>query len=242
MSIELLIVVLFCMVVQNMFGVGILVFGTPILLGLDYDLLEILGMLLPSSLLVSLLQVQTLKNAALPNSKSFVHSIFGVLLGAALLLFFTVPVFVYVLTAIAMLMAGCLRLNNNLRTSVGSLLARPWLKFYFWNGFFHGFSNLGGILLVLKNSLDTFDKRQALKNTASIYIIYMLSQIVVICLSGNYRLLFEGLVVAPIVATFSFVLGNRPLVFFSMQFMDNALGVFFVSVSAVLFYKVSLLI
>ena len=56
MSVEPLIVVLSCAVIQNVFGVGILVFGTPILLSLGYDLLSALGILLPSSLFVSLVQ------------------------------------------------------------------------------------------------------------------------------------------------------------------------------------------
>jgi hypothetical protein len=34
------------------------------------------------------------------------------------------------------------------------------------------------------------------------------------------------------------VLGDRPITFLSAKFMDNALGVFFISVSAVLSYKI----
>ena len=217
-------------------------FGTPILLALDYELLKILGVLLPSSLLVSLIQIWFLRTSAPPSSRTFLESIVGVLFGATLLVFFAVPLFVYILTASAMLLAGCLRFSGKLRCLVGKFLDKPSLKFHFLNGFFHGFSNLGGILLVLKNSLNSPDKNQALNNTASIYLIYVLPQMAVLFVSGNYEVFADGLIVASIVAGFSLILGIRPINFLSTRLIDNALGLFFVSVSIVLFYKISLLI
>lgn len=237
MSIEPLVVVFFCTVVQNIFGVGILVFGTPILLGLGYDLLTILGILLPTSLLVSLTQVMTIKNAVFPSFKALLHSVIGVVLGTVILINYSVPVFVYVVTALAMLFAGSLRLSLNLRNKVNYMMSRPRLNFYFFNGVFHGFSNLGGILLVLKNNLDTLDKNQALVSTSSIYLIYVMSQITVFFISGNQELFFEGLIISPLFALFSILLGNRPLKFLSGKSMDNALGTFFILASLVLCYR-----
>jgi hypothetical protein len=236
--IEPLIIVIFCTVIQNIFGVGILVFGTPILLGLDYDLMTTLGILLPSSLLVSLIQILTTKNARFPSKNSLIQSVCGVVLGALLLFYFSVPLSVYVVTAAAMLLAGGLRLNLELRDRVCHFLTQPSLNFHFINGIFHGFSNLGGILLVLRNNLGNDTKNQSLMNTASVYLIYVLSQISVLCLLGNFEIFINGLMVLPVVGLFSFVLGDRPITFLSAKFMDNALGVFFISVSAVLSYKI----
>ena len=238
LSIEPLIVVLFCTMVQNIFGVGILVFGTPVLLSLGYDFVTTLGILLPSSLLVSVTQIVTIKNAVFPTLKVFVHSVIGVALGATLLITYCVPVFIYIVTALAMLFAGGLRLRLDLRDRVGYWMARPYLKFYFLNGIFHGFSNLGGILLVLKNNLDTVDKNQALMSTASVYLIYVMSQIVVFLILGNHEPFRDGLVMSPLIALFSIVLGNKPLTLLSVNVLDNALGIFFILVSFVLSYKV----
>ena len=236
--IEPLIIVVFCTVIQNIFGVGILVFGTPLLLSLDYDLMTTLGILLPSSLLVSLIQISTIKNARFPSTNALIQSVCGVVLGAFLLLYFSVPLSVYVVTAVAMLLAGGLRLNLELRNRIYHFLTQPSLNFHFINGIFHGFSNLGGILLVLRNNLGNDAKNQSLMNTASVYLIYVLSQISVLCLSGNVEIFINGLMVLPVVGLFSFVLGDRPITFLSAKFMDNALGVFFISVSAVLSYKI----
>ena len=238
MIIEPLIIVIFCTAIQHIFGVGILVFGTPILLSLDYDLMTTLGILLPSSIFVSLTQILTIKNARFPSTNSLIQSVCGVVLGALLLLYFSIPLSVYVVTAVAMLMAGGLRLNLKLRYRVYHFLTQPWLNFHFINGIFHGFSNLGGILLVLRNNLGDDAKNQSLMNTVSIYLIYVLSQISVLCISGNFAIFINGLMVLPVVVLFSFMLGNRPLTFLSAKFMDNALGVFFISVSAVLSHKI----
>ena len=184
--IEPLVIVVCCTVIQNIFGVGILVFGTPILLGLGYDLMTTLGILLPSSLLVSLIQIITIKNVQFPSTHVLIQSIFGVLIGAFLLLYFSVPLSVYGVTAVAMLLAGCLRLNLKLRQTMFYFLTRPSLNFYFINGIFHGFSNLGGILLVLRNNLEINAKNQSLMNTASVYLFYVLSQISVFVLIRQY--------------------------------------------------------
>ena len=238
MIIEPLLIVIFCTVIQNIFGVGILVFGTPLLLSLNYDLMTTLGILLPSSLLVSLIQISTIKNARFPSTNAFIQSVCGVVLGAFLLFYFAVPLSVYVITAVAMLLAGGLRLNLVFRSRIYHFLSQPSLNFHFINGIFHGFSNLGGILLVLRNNLGHDSKNQSLMNTASIYLIYVLSQISVLCLLGDFEIFKNGLMVLPVVGLFSFVLGDRPITFLSAKFMDNALGVFFISVSAVLSYKI----
>jgi len=46
-------------VVQSIFGMGVLVFGTPTLLLMGYDFIPTLGYLLPASFAISLLQVMT---------------------------------------------------------------------------------------------------------------------------------------------------------------------------------------
>ena len=238
MIIEPLLIVILCTIIQNIFGVGILVFGTPLLLSLNYDLMTTLGILLPSSLLVSLIQISTIKNARFPSTNAFIQSVCGVVLGAFLLFYFSVPLSVYAVTAVAMLLAGGLRLNLVFRSRIYHFLTQPSLNFHFINGIFHGFSNLGGILLVLRNNLGHDSKNQSLMNTASIYLIYVLSQISVLCLLGDFEIFKNGLMVLPVVGLFSFVLGDRPITFLSAKFMDNALGVFFISVSAVLSYKI----
>lgn len=50
-------VIMLFSVIQSIFGMGILVFGTPALLLLGYDFSSVLGLLLPSSVLISFTQL-----------------------------------------------------------------------------------------------------------------------------------------------------------------------------------------
>ena len=49
----LLLLIFFLSIVQSIFGVGLLILGTPILLLFDYSFINILFILLPSSIVVS---------------------------------------------------------------------------------------------------------------------------------------------------------------------------------------------
>ncbi len=57
MPIDILVTLILTTVIQSLFGVGILLFGTPILLLLGYDFNDTLSVLLPVSITINLLQV-----------------------------------------------------------------------------------------------------------------------------------------------------------------------------------------
>jgi hypothetical protein len=57
MPVDILLAVVATSVVQSIFGVGVLLFGTPILLLLGYGFVDALGVLLPVSVAISALQV-----------------------------------------------------------------------------------------------------------------------------------------------------------------------------------------
>jgi len=57
MSADILLTVVATVLVQSIFGAGVLLFGTPILLLLGYEFVEVLVILLPISLVVNGLQI-----------------------------------------------------------------------------------------------------------------------------------------------------------------------------------------
>ena len=57
MDIEIFIIVTFLALIQSIFGVGILLLGTPILLLLNMEFISVLYLLLPISLCVNLIQI-----------------------------------------------------------------------------------------------------------------------------------------------------------------------------------------
>ena len=58
---ELLIISIFCFF-QSVFGVGLLLLGTPTFLLMGYNFFEVLNILLPYSILISFLQISSSKN------------------------------------------------------------------------------------------------------------------------------------------------------------------------------------
>jgi uncharacterized membrane protein YfcA len=57
MPIDILLIVVSTSVIQSVFGVGVLLFGTPLLLLFGYEFVDALGVLLPVSIAISTLQV-----------------------------------------------------------------------------------------------------------------------------------------------------------------------------------------
>lgn len=57
MPVDILLTVIATSVIQSIFGVGVLLFGTPTMLLLGYDFVEALGVLLPASMAINVLQV-----------------------------------------------------------------------------------------------------------------------------------------------------------------------------------------
>jgi len=237
LSLEPFFIVLLCTLVQNIFGVGILVFGTPVLLSMGYGYLEVLGILCPSSLGVSLVQIIMIRGAKFPKPSEVLQSIAGVVIGTTFLSILAVPIFIYLVTAIVMFFAGILRLSSQFQRAVVKALEFKTPYFHFVNAVFHGFSNLGGVLLVFKNSIATTNKDQKLMNTAFIYALYVIFQIIVLSVSGNAELFLVGALMVPFSVLLSIILMHKSVTLLSPKNMDIALGVFFISVGGVLIYK-----
>ena len=58
MNFDVLLVILFTSIIQSIFGTGVLLFGTPTLLLLNYNFENALIILLPTSILINLLQIK----------------------------------------------------------------------------------------------------------------------------------------------------------------------------------------
>ncbi|MBU1344056.1 MAG: hypothetical protein KKD66_20775 [Proteobacteria bacterium] len=57
MSLDILLIVIGTSLIQSVFGVGVLLFGTPILLALGYDFIKAITVLLPISLTINMFQI-----------------------------------------------------------------------------------------------------------------------------------------------------------------------------------------
>ena len=237
LTFEVLLTLAICTFVQGVFGVGILVFGTPILLALDYGYFDVLGILCPTSLGVSFFQIIKARQLFSLNLKIKIFSIFGVFTGSALLVIFAVPTSIYAIVAATMFFACLLRFKANFQAKVSKFLHSYSAVFYLTNSVFHGFSNMGGILLVLKNNLETRQQQQALSNTAVMYFIYVVCQIIVIVITGHSSTFFLGVLMSPIVVFLALIFLRIGMRILKQSLVNIALGVFFFSAGVVMSVK-----
>jgi uncharacterized membrane protein YfcA len=179
-------VVALVVVVQSLFGVGVLFLGTPFLLILGLPYLEILGVLLPVSLCLSIIQTA---------------------MGWREIQWTTVRWFVWLslpATAVGTLLLKSIVGAAYLPIAIALYLGVVSLGFYFqvapnvihWalkrdrlyillTGLIHGATNLGGPLLSTYVLAKYDDKQQARATTAICYGLVVVVQLLTLSMSGN---------------------------------------------------------
>jgi len=139
-----LIIILPLILVQSIFGIGLLLFGTPTLIYFGYNYSETLSLLLPISIIISLSQILTSKKKDLNFVKKFNKFCIPVLI---ISIFFILN---FSHSINFNLFISCIMILVILITFFKSFFI---LKNYFLNffliliGLVHGLSNLGGSLL-----------------------------------------------------------------------------------------------
>lgn len=175
-------VVIVFAIVQSVFGVGLLLFGTPTLVLLGMPFREVLATLLPASMAISALQLGCAGQAVRG------RDIAGFALWAlpALVLSLTCRLTldtapkIDLLLAALLLLTACLRHASRLATTLQRVLAaRQWLSLV-TIGAVHGFTNMGGAVLSMFASIRHRDKARITAYVALGYLMLAGSQLVVL--------------------------------------------------------------
>lgn len=135
---------------QAIFGIGLLALGTPVLLIMDYQFKDVLLILLPCSLIVSILTIFLFKkkNKQIFNKDILKNLIFfsvpGIILGLFLIFYNKIDLNFKILIGSMILFSMFLKkkikqkhLNSNFKKKITNLFI----------GFIHGISNMGGSFL-----------------------------------------------------------------------------------------------
>ena len=166
--------------IQSIFGVGLLLFGTPTLLLLNYSYAEALWILLPASLTISLIQV--LRGAKYIRNHWRVYLLtIPALVGALILVVVRSEQFdMSKIVGFVLICFSVIRSSARLQNNLVNILKAHINSYYVAMGVVHGLSNMGGGLLsVLISSLHR-DKNEITANIAHIYAIFAISQITVL--------------------------------------------------------------
>ena len=194
--------------VQSIYGVGLLVFGTPTLLLMGHEFDDTLGLLLPSSLAISVHQIISSSSVKIDETKLIPAAILGIPIG----LFLTTNWmdkndFSFQVGSI-MLGAALLRTHGGARHIMMAGLKRARIPFHFFNGMFHGMTNLGGAFLPIYSNSVYLEKIRAVRCTALFYVIYAFAQIMTMIVLGITSVFLNGLALLPILMLF-YLLASR---------------------------------
>lgn len=184
MPIDILFAVILVSVIQSIFGVGVLTFGTPILLLLGYSFVDTLGVLLPVSITIGTLQfIKHYEQIDIRFCKN--------------ILIYSVPVVVIFLWLIT-------TIKVNIGLVIGLLLIFVALKSFFpfierllksiviyerlyliVMSIIHGISNLGGSMLLIIMYAKNYTKNKTRVTLATSYATIALSQLITLLLLGS---------------------------------------------------------
>ena len=194
----LVIIIAVFSVVQSIFGVGLLLFGTPTLLLLGYSYSETLWLLLPCSVTISLIQVVNDYKLIEAKKRAVYLVIPTLVLSLALVVTYENGINITRIVGVLLLLIGVIRFSSKLQALLSSTVKKHIQIYYIIIGVVHGISNMGGgPLSILMSTI--YSKKEIIRaNVAFIYLILAMFQLVVLSIISNTSLRSEVMLLIPI--------------------------------------------
>ena len=199
MDLYLAFIIVMVSAIQSIFGVGVLLFGTPILLIIGYDFVNALNILLPISIFINISQI----------SKDYRHLNLNYY---KKLLVFSIPPIIILLwltvesdfnpssiVGVFLLLISLKALSKNISKIVTSLF-RYQKTFLVFQGIIHGLTNLGGSLLTSNVFALNLKKDETRATISASYLTFAIFQIITLIYMGKliyikFELIFLGVLV-----------------------------------------------
>lgn len=221
-----LFIIIICTIIQSIFGVGLLVFGTPTLLLLGYSFPETLSYLLPASIAISSLQVYEGWNQIRlyrTNVIFFMLPMVGIGLSVTFFLFnFSLNFFI----GLILLLTALIRFSRSINKSFEFYLSNNFKLGFLFTGFIHGLTNLGGAPLVIITNGLYASKKAIQPNIAYAYFFMAFIQIILLILFDEF-IFSQFILLFPIISGIIYlVLGKFLLNLTSEEFYHNLMTYF----------------
>lgn len=184
MPVDILLTVVATSVVQSIFGVGVLLFGTPLLLLLGYGFVDALGVLLPVSIAISALQVlrhyEDVDTGFYKNV--LVYSVPLVVL--FLLVVTTVKINISLVIGPILIFVALKNFSTVIERTLQSVV--KYERIYLMAmGLVHGVSNLGGSMLTVIIYSKHYPKNKTRVTAAASYATVATCQLATLLLIGS---------------------------------------------------------
>lgn len=203
-------VIAVCATVQSIFGLGLLVFGTPTLLMMGLAFPDVLTMLLPASMTISTLQVLDGRHTApTPGPGVYAWCLPFIAVGLAFALGAGVHLKMDLLVGAMLLLTAAIRLIPTVRRQLSALVVRYRRGYLVAMGLVHGLSNMGGGLLAVYAANLHQDKSAIRYLIAHHYLLFGLIQCGVLLAMGTMTPAPEQLGGMVLAAAVYRLIGNR---------------------------------
>ena len=185
-------------IVQSIFGVGLLLFGTPTLLLLGYSYSETLWLLLPCSVAISFIQVVGGYKLIEAKRRAVYLIIPTLVLGLVFVIIYANGINMTRIVGVLLLLIGVIRFSSKLQVLLSSMVKKHIQMYYIIIGVVHGVSNMGGgPLSILMSTI--YSKKEIIRaNVAFIYLILAIFQLVVLSIISSTSLKSEVMWLLPI--------------------------------------------
>ena len=210
--IELLIIVLLS-IFQSVFGIGLLIIGTPTFLLLGYNFFDVLNILLPFSITISLLQVIYSKEIDSGfNKKILLYCIPSLILALSILVKYENNIDFILLISFTIIFFSILNLSKFKNIIFNDSDQRINISLVIL-GLIHGFTNLGGSFFTLICANINKQKKLMRHNIANGYLIL-----------GSVQLLFINIFYKTLIMSNLYYLYIPILSFFAAQYFYNKIN------------------
>jgi uncharacterized membrane protein YfcA len=211
MALALIATVVGLSAVQSVFGVGLLVFGTPTLLLLGFSFEQVLAYLLPCSIMISFLQVVSTGGFTLEpiRRRLLIFTAPAVLAGTLFILLAGASLNIRLVVGAMLVVTGAIRLLGPLDRRVRAFVRRHVSPFLAVLGIVHGLSNLGGGILTFVMGSVYEDKDRVRKHIAFGYGMMAIIQLAALLITTSVHVT-ALVVVLPLLAGLTyFAVGQR---------------------------------
>ena len=183
MPLDILITVAVSSFIQSIFGVGVLLFGTPLLMLQGYNFFQAVIVLLPISLLINLSQIaKDHKSVDIAfYKKIIVYTIPFIVIFLAVLN--EIKINIGLLIGVLLLLVAAKDFSDRVNNFV-NLVVRHERSYFILMGIVHGLTNLGGPLLTVAVHSKGYEKRTTRATVAASYATFATFQIVTLFFSN----------------------------------------------------------
>jgi uncharacterized protein len=211
------IVIIIFSIVQSIFGVGLLLFGTPTLLLLGFGFEQCLWMLLPSSVAISSYQIVGKHSLIKSKKEIYQYTLPLLIIGIVVVITNSNVIDIEKIVGLFLFIIGGIRLFKKFRILLKRFIRRRFKIYCVIMGAVHGISNMGGGMLTVLMSLTHARKEVIQVNIAYVYLLFGLTQIIVLSIISDNHFSYYALMLITL-SSLAYYLTTKYL----MHLIDNA--------------------